>query len=426
VRNDGAVFGWGANTYAQAGTGTTSSYVTTPTEVVAPSGQSGYLAGIVAVATGANHSLALDNQGNVWSWGSNSNFQLGTNVSGYTAAPAQVLTGAVSISAGPNNSFALLSTGTVQSWGAGTKGQLGNGLNTSLQDTSTPQAVTGLSNIVALDNQCAVDSSGNTYTWGDNSAGQIGVGVTGNFATVPITVNLYSGAAPTLAINSGNSQQLNDGVLSSALSVTATSSGSPVTNTPIYFVVPQGYGLLTPTSGSTPISGIVQTTTDTSGQASAYFLPQPGYQTSPAVSAVSQIVASIEGGQTTFNATAVADPLLNLAGGNYATPQTISINDTTSGATIYYTLDGTNPATSSTRVLLGPGGTITITTTSTLEIEAFDGSGNSNLVTANYSIGTISTPTMTLWALILLAVLILLGANYHFSGRRRPNGFLSF
>ena len=76
VGANGSVYAWGANTSGQVGNGSTSSWVTTPTEVLAPSG-SGYLSGIVAVAAGTSHSLALNSGGNVYAWGSNAAGQLG-------------------------------------------------------------------------------------------------------------------------------------------------------------------------------------------------------------------------------------------------------------------------------------------------------------------------------------------------------------
>lgn len=49
--------------------------------------------------------------------------------------------------------------------------------------------------------------------------------------------------------------------------------------------------------------------------------------------------------------TVVAVPQISPANGTYTSAQTVSITDATAGATIYYTTDGTSPATSATRVL---------------------------------------------------------------------------
>ncbi len=64
-----------------------------------------------------------------------------------------------------------------------------------------------------------------------------------------------------------------------------------------------------------------------------------------------------------------ASPVFSLAGGHYTTPQTLTLTDTTPGATIYYTTNGTTPTTSST-VYSGP---ITINTNETVIAIAADG-----------------------------------------------------
>ena len=59
-----------------------------------------------------------------------------------------------------------------------------------------------------------------------------------------------------------------------------------------------------------------------------------------------------------------ATPTFSPAGGSYTTTQAVKITDTTPGANIYYTTNGTPPTTSSTRYT---GGSITVSSTETLE-----------------------------------------------------------
>jgi hypothetical protein len=81
----------------------------------------------------------------------------------------------------------------------------------------------------------------------------------------------------------------------------------------------------------------------------------------------------------------VATPVFSPVGGTYSSAQTVSISDATSGATIYYTTNGTTPTTSST-VYTTP---ITVSTTESVEaLGVKSGSTNSNVTTAMYTIQT--------------------------------------
>jgi len=86
----------------------------------------------------------------------------------------------------------------------------------------------------------------------------------------------------------------------------------------------------------------------------------------------------------------VANPTFSPAAGTYATTQTVSISDITSGATIYYTTNGTTPTTSSTKYT----GAITVSATETIEaIAVATGLTNSAVVIATYTIApTLPTP----------------------------------
>lgn len=74
LKSDGTVLGWGLNTNGQVGNGTTVTQKT-PAQVLMANGQP--LANVEAIDAGGLHSHALLSDGTVWSWGFNSNRELG-------------------------------------------------------------------------------------------------------------------------------------------------------------------------------------------------------------------------------------------------------------------------------------------------------------------------------------------------------------
>ncbi|MDE1160633.1 MAG: chitobiase/beta-hexosaminidase C-terminal domain-containing protein [Acidobacteriaceae bacterium] len=84
---------------------------------------------------------------------------------------------------------------------------------------------------------------------------------------------------------------------------------------------------------------------------------------------------------------ATATPTFSPSAGSYATAQSVTISDTTSGATIYYTIDGTTPTTSSTLYT----GSFSVSSTETIEaIAVASGYLNSAVATAKYTIETLA------------------------------------
>jgi LysM repeat protein len=78
-----------------------------------------------------------------------------------------------------------------------------------------------------------------------------------------------------------------------------------------------------------------------------------------------------------------ATPTFSLASGTYATAQTVTISDATSGALIYYTTDRTTPTTSSAKY----SGPITVSSTETINaIAAASGYTNGAVASATYTI----------------------------------------
>ena len=86
----------------------------------------------------------------------------------------------------------------------------------------------------------------------------------------------------------------------------------------------------------------------------------------------------------------VSTPAFSPAAGTYTSAQSVTLSDATSGATIYYTTNGTTPTTSSTQYT----GPITVSSTETLQaIAAATGDTNSGVASAVYTITpTVSTP----------------------------------
>ena len=135
IKSDGTLWTWGFNYYGQLGIGSVA-------EQWFPAQVS--LSNVVAAAGGTSHSLAVAAGGTVWAWGYNFYGQLaetatdGYNVDSYTPAQVSNVTGVIAVAAGQYHSMALKSDGTVWAWGYNGQGELGNGSNA---DSDTPVQV---------------------------------------------------------------------------------------------------------------------------------------------------------------------------------------------------------------------------------------------------------------------------------------------
>jgi alpha-tubulin suppressor-like RCC1 family protein len=207
LKADGTVWTWGRNTEGQLGQGNLTS-LNTPTQVA-------NLSGIVKIAGGEYHSLLLKNDGTVWSCGRNNEGQLGDGTTTNSSVPVQVqgLTDVIAIAGGRYFSIALKSDGTVWTWGQNNYGQLGNGTITT---STTPVQVANLANVVAITGSAfhgiALLNDGTLKTWGRNSDGQLGIGSTTNSSSA-VAVSTLTNVVEIAAGTNYSLARTSDGTL---------------------------------------------------------------------------------------------------------------------------------------------------------------------------------------------------------------------
>jgi hypothetical protein len=185
---------------------------------------------------------------------------------------------------------------------------------------------------------------------------------------------------------------------------TAPGSGGTTVATPTFspaggtYTSAQSVSLSDSTSGATIYYTTNGTTPTTSSAVYSGAIAVSSTTTIEAMGALSgDTNSSVASATYTINTPAtVATPTFSPAGGTYTSAQTVSISDSTSGATIYYTTNGTTPTTSSTvysSAIAVSSGTVTIEA-----MGAKSGDNNSSVASATYTISTattVATPTFS-------------------------------
>ena len=180
VSSEGNLYSWGDNSAGRLGRDTTGTSDPKPSKVqTTPAGIN-----FTSVSAGWGHTAALDSQGNIYTWGDNTHGELGRSTVGSTQGnyPGKVDTPTgitfTQASAGGSHSVAVSDDGNLYTWGNSDNGRLGRDTNNTPAGkpgkADNPTGITFTQASAGGWHTVAVSSDGNLYTWGDSDHGRLG------------------------------------------------------------------------------------------------------------------------------------------------------------------------------------------------------------------------------------------------------------
>jgi alpha-tubulin suppressor-like RCC1 family protein len=186
IESDGSLWAWGSNSSGQLGVPTTTTSETTPTQIGNGTTWS-------AVSAGSDFVVALQSNGTMWAWGDDTDSQLGDGGTTTQTSPEQIATGWtwIAVAAGSDFAVAVRSDGTLWAWGSNNYGQIGNGTTSTTPVTTITQIGNGTTwSAVSAgsDFVVALQSNGTMWAWGDNGLGQLGTGSSAAYLTTPYQI----------------------------------------------------------------------------------------------------------------------------------------------------------------------------------------------------------------------------------------------
>jgi alpha-tubulin suppressor-like RCC1 family protein len=346
--------------------------------------------GASAVAGALYHVVALRLDGTVWSWGTHA-VGLGDGVTTTSVTPVQVqgLTGVTAIATNWYHSLAVTGDGRVWAWGENAYGQLGDGTTTA---RPTPVLVPGIDNVVAVAtaryHSLALRADGSVWAWGNNVCGKLGDGTTASRGTpgpvlAPPGVVQIAGGETSSVLRTAAGEVFTWG----ANSFGQLGDGSPA-----------GTCRLAPTRVE-PLANVVDIA---AGQAHALARTAAGEVWTWGNNGFGQLgdgtkvqrrrpVLIAEAGFAWKTGT----PDFTPRGGSFSAATNVTLTCATPGATIRYTLDGTEPDSASPTI--ASGGVLPLAESATLRVRAWStGRPPSNLDEAAFvfDFGTLSAPVI--------------------------------
>ena len=176
IKQNGTLWTWGNNLYGQLGDGTQVNKSSPVTTVVGGTTWS-------QASVGFNMMAGIKSDGTLWTWGANAPSGLGDGTTINKSSPITTAGGGTTwsrISAGAYSPAGIKTDGTLWTWGDNTNGQLGDGttLGRSSPITTAGGGTTWRQVVGTQANMAGIKSDGTLWTWGANTAGHLGDGTT--------------------------------------------------------------------------------------------------------------------------------------------------------------------------------------------------------------------------------------------------------
>eukprot|EP01133_Synstelium_polycarpum_P003478 gene3478-3969_t len=258
IGENGALYTWGRGDHGRLGHGDTLMQ-DEPRVVLALQGHV-----VTSIASGGGHSLALTAAGAVFSWGRGECGQLGhgtPQAAQVTPKQVQALTGMriQMVSSGGYHSLAVEADGTVYSWGRSDYGVLGGGVdNIAFHSTPSPVSISRDIRLSSLSSgfqhNVAMARDGGLYSWGCGASGRLGTRGEdhlyvptmispanykpmlvsgGEIATIVVGIRTQEPVVvlpPTVVVNNGTPETAKPGSLSPPVQENISRSASPTPN----------------------------------------------------------------------------------------------------------------------------------------------------------------------------------------------------